>query len=81
MLVDILTKREHLYRKYIQINKKIINLPRELTCNINNSLLDEIKTSFLLNDPIAYASESTRDFFYHSLPFFKFIIFKEVMTA
>ena len=81
MLIDILTKREHLYRKYLQVNKKIINLPITLTCNINNPLIDEIKASFLLNDPISYASESTRDFFYASLPFFKFMVFKDIIAT
>ena len=81
MLIDILTKREHLYRKYLQVNKRIINLPITLTCNINNPLIDEIKASFLLNDPISYASESTRDFFYASLPFFKFMVFKDIIAT
>lgn len=81
MLIDILTKREHLYRKYLQVNKKIINLPITLTCNINNPLIDEVKASFLLNDPISYASESTRDFFYSSLPFFKFMVFKDIIAT
>lgn len=80
-LVDILTRREHLYRKYIQINKKVINLPTALACNINNTLIDDVKNSFLLTDPISYASESTRDFFYSSLPFFKFMIFRDVVTT
>jgi hypothetical protein len=47
-----------------------------LTANKNNDLIDEIKSSFLLIDPITYSSDTTRDFFYSSLPFFKFLIFK-----
>ena len=69
-----------MYRKYLQINKRIINLPTMLTCNPNNLLIDEIKSSFLLTDPISFSSESTRDVFYSSLDFFKFTIFKEIIS-
>jgi len=79
-LLDILTRREFLYRKYLQTNKKLINLPNYLTANINNTLIDEVKSSFLLVDPISYSSEITRDFFYSSLPFFKFLIFKSIIS-
>lgn len=51
-----------------------------LTCNPNNLLIDEIKSSFLLTDPISFSSESTRDVFYSSLDFFKFTIFKEIIS-
>lgn len=69
-----------MYRKYIQTNKRIINLPTFLTCNPNNLLIDEIKSSFLLIDPISYSSEATRDFFYSSLDYFKFTIYKQLIA-
>lgn len=79
-LVDILTRREYLYRKYLQLNKRVINLPSMLTANKNNELIDEVKSSFLLIDPISYSSDISRDFFYSSLPFFKFLLFKTVIN-
>jgi hypothetical protein len=78
--MDILTRREYLYRRYLQTNKRIINLPTLLTNNVNNELINEVKTSFLLASPITYSSETSRDFFYTSLPFFKFLVFKSLIS-
>ena len=78
--MDILTKREYLYRRYLQTNKRVISLPALLTNNLNNELISEVKTSFLLTDPITYNSEESRDFFYASLPFFKFLVFKSIVA-
>jgi heme/copper-type cytochrome/quinol oxidase subunit 2 len=79
-IMDILTRREYLYRRYLQTNKRIINLPTLLTNNVNNELINEVKTSFLLASPITYSSETSRDFFYTSLPFFKFLVFKSLIS-
>ena len=46
-LIDILTKREYLYREFLFNNNKIINLPFYLTSNPSNPLINEIKASFL----------------------------------
>lgn len=78
--MDILTRREYLYRRYLQTNKRIISLPNFLTNNVSNELINEVKTSFLLANPISYSSETTRDFFYSSLPFFKFLVFKSIVS-
>jgi hypothetical protein len=78
--MDILTRREYLYRQYLQTNKRVISLPALLTNNLNNELISEIKTSFLLTDPITYNSAVSRDFFYTSLPFFKFLVFKSIIA-
>jgi len=43
-------------------------------------LIDEVKSSYLLVDPMSYTSESSRDFFYFSLPFFKFLVFKSLIS-
>jgi heme/copper-type cytochrome/quinol oxidase subunit 2 len=79
-IMDILTRREYLYRQYLQTNKRVISLPALLTNNLNNELISEIKTSFLLTDPITYNSAVSRDFFYTSLPFFKFLVFKSIIA-
>lgn len=77
ILTDILTQREHLYRQYFERNNRILNLPKTFTVSPNNSLLQEIRSSFLLIDPITYSSEYSRDFYYSSLEYFKFILFKD----
>jgi len=40
--------------------------------------LEEIRSSFLLIDPITYSSEYSRDLYYTSLEYFKFILFKDL---
>jgi hypothetical protein len=60
--------------------KLLLNLPAFLTASPKNLLIDEVKSSFLLVDPISYSSEVTRDFFYTSLPFFQFLIFKNIIA-
>jgi heme/copper-type cytochrome/quinol oxidase subunit 2 len=81
LLADLLTKREFLYRQYLEVNNKLINLPNILTANPNNPLLHELKSSFLLIDPITYNSEYSRDFYYNSLSFFKFLLFKNWISS
>lgn len=48
-LIDILTKREYLYRQYLSNNNKIINLPFYLTTNPSNPLINEVKASFFFH--------------------------------
>jgi len=78
-LLDILTRREFLYRKYLQTSKRLISLPTYCTVNKNNSLIDEIKSAFLLSNPTVYSGEASRDFVYASSQFFKFILFKPLL--
>ena len=75
-LVDLLTRRELLYRQYLERTNRIIRLPRMLTINPQNPLLAEVKASFQLIDPITYASEYSREHYYYSLRYFKFLMFK-----
>lgn len=76
-LADLLTKREYLYRQYFELNNKVLNLPAALTSNPNNPLIEELKATFLFIDPINYTTEYSRDFYYGSLEFFKFLLFKD----
>jgi len=78
-LVDILTKREYLYRQYLESNNRVINLPNIFTSNPNNPLLSELKSSFLFVDPITYNSEYSRELYYNSLSFFKFMLLKNCL--
>jgi hypothetical protein len=72
-----LTKREYLYRQYLELNNSTIHLPQELTSNPQNSLLEEVKASFLFNEPALISSEYSREVYYNSLDFFKFLLIKD----
>jgi hypothetical protein len=41
--------------------------------------MTEIKSSFLLIDPITYNSEYSRELYYSTLEYFKFMVFKDFM--
>jgi hypothetical protein len=80
-LIDILTKREYLYREFLSSNNKIINLPYYLTSNPTNPLINEIKSSFLFIDPIIHNNEYSRDLYYNSLNFFNFTVVKSFLAT
>jgi hypothetical protein len=79
-LVDILTKREYLYRHFLATNNKIINLPSYLVNSPKNPLLREIKATFAFIDPINCNNEYSRNAHYHSLNFFNHTVFKVLFT-
>jgi len=80
-LIDILTKREYLYREFFSNTNKIINLPFYLTSNPSNPLINEIKASFLFTDSTVYNNEYSRDVYYNSLNFFNFTVIKSFLTT
>ena len=80
-LIDILTKREYLYRELFSNNNKIINLPLSLTNSPSNPLINEIKSSFLFIDPINLNNEFSRDVYYNSLNFFHFTVIKSYLSS
>lgn len=80
-LVDILTKREYLYREFFFNNNKVVNLPFYLTSNPGNPLINEIKASFLFIDPIIHNNEYSRDLYYNSLNFFNFTVVKSFLST
>jgi len=75
-----LTKRELIYRDFLAHTNKIIKLPITLTNNPANPLINEIKSVFLLIDPISYNNEYSRDLFYSSLTFYNFNILKSLIN-
>lgn len=79
-LIDILTKREYLYRELLSSNNKLINLPFYLTNNPQNPLILEIKASFLFSDPAIINNEYSREVHYNSLKFFNFMILKNFLN-
>jgi len=59
-LVDFLTKREVLYRQYLEGKDSLIYLPNDVKSNPTNPLLSEIKATFNFNDPLVMSSEYSR---------------------
>lgn len=80
-LVDILTKREYLYRELFSINNKITNLPFYLTTDPSNPLINDVKASFLFVDPINWNNEYSRNIYFNSLNFFNSIILKSFLYS
>ena len=78
-LTDILSKREYIYRQTLERRSKIFELPNSLRATPKNPLINDIKSSFLLIDPITYNSEYSREFFYSTMSYFKFMIFKDLL--
>ena len=79
-LVDFLSKRESLYRHYLQLNSNVIHLPNGLTANPNNPLILDLKSSFLFNDLTSFSAEYSREFYYNSLQFFKYLLIKDWLS-
>jgi hypothetical protein len=75
-MLDILTKREYLYRQLFAANNKIINLPFFLTNNPSNPLFSDVKAAFLLIDNAAFNNEYSRDVYYSSLEYFNYSVTK-----
>jgi hypothetical protein len=77
--VDLLSKRESLYREYF-LNKGLsINLPKFLLANPQNPFLKEVKSSYPNVDPLLFSSEINKNMFFtenlnlNLLPGFKYI--------
>lgn len=78
--LDILTKREHLLRDYWFSKKNTIYLPKKFVAIPENPILRELIASFQFEDPLNFANEYSRDYFYSSLTYFKFLQFKSLAT-
>ena len=66
-----------MYRQTLENRNKIIELPKQFRATPNHPLIAEIKSSFLLVDPITYNSEYSREVYYTSLDYFRFLLFRE----
>jgi hypothetical protein len=80
-LTDVLSKREHLLRQYLELSKNVLKLPYSLTASPGNPLIDEVKKGFLFIDPTNYLNEFSRNTLYSSLTYFKFLYFKNILTT
>lgn len=73
-LVDVLTKRESLYRDLFLKKNKVISLPFYLTATPIHPFFKELKASFLYIDKIVNQNEYSRDIYYNSLNYFNYIL-------
>lgn len=80
-LIDILSKREVLYRQFLGNRHAVVSLPKTLSATPNNPLLLELKSSFLFSDPATYSSEYSRDLLYTSPSYFKFVLLRELAQS
>ena len=81
IMVDILTKREYLYRQYFLNKSNVSSLPKYLTASPNNPLLEEVKNTFPLIDPVSFSSELSRELFYQNTNFLKFMVLKDSLVS
>ena len=79
ILVDILSKREYLYRQYLLKQGASVNLPKYFVAAPNNPLLEEVKSSYPLIDPASFSSELSRELFYQNVNFLRFNIIKDFL--
>jgi len=81
IMVDILSKREYLYRQYFLNKSNVTSLPKYLTAAPNNPLLEEVKNTFPLIDPVSFSSELSRELFYQNTNFLKFMVLKDSLVS
>lgn len=74
ILIDILSKREALYRDLFLKKDKIINLPLYLTSTPTHFFFKELKSSFMYIDKIVNQNEYSRDVYFNSLNYFNYIL-------
>jgi hypothetical protein len=69
-----------MYRQYLSEKGAVMSLPKYLTAAPNNPLLEEIKSTYPLIDPVAFGLESSREVFYNNTNFFKLMIIKDALV-
>ena len=79
ILLDILSKREYLYRIFLKNKSNNLLLPVSLTASPSNNLLREVKSVYSFIDPTTYSSESSREFFYQNSNYLRYIFMKDFL--
>jgi hypothetical protein len=79
--VNLLTKREYIYKEYFLNKGYTINLPKYLLASPSNPLFEEVKSSYALMDPSSFSTEVSRDVFYQNINFVKFNMVKNAMNT
>ena len=76
-LVNLLTKREFLYKEYFLNKGYTIHLPKYFLASPSNPLFQEIKSSYTFVDPSNFSTETSRDLFYQNINFVKLNLLKD----
>jgi hypothetical protein len=70
-LVDILSKREHFYRTYMNSLSLVANLPSHMSASPSNPLIHEITKGYGYINPTSFSAEISREVMYTDLNFLK----------
>jgi len=81
VLVDILSKREYMYRQYVLRSGSSVQLPIYVTASPNNPLISELRSSYPFINPTSFSSEVSRECFYQNNNYLKFSIIKEFIEV
>ena len=79
ILVDILSRREYVYRQFFASKNLVTNLPNFLTSSPQNPLINEVLSTYKFFDPINFSSETSRDYFFENHNFIKFTLMKDLL--
>ena len=79
ILVDILSKREMLYRQYFLKQNYTSNLPKYFSAAPSNPLLQEIKSAYPFVNPTSFVYEDARESFYQNTTYLKFLVIKDFL--
>lgn len=80
-LVDILTKREYLYREYSLNQGYTVSLPKYFLASPANPLFEEVKASYSWVDPTSFSTEVSRDLMYTELTKTKFTLLTKLSNS
>lgn len=79
ILIDILTKREYLYKDFYKFKANNTALPKMLTLAPNNNFLKEVQTCYMFLDPTTYSSEITRELLYNDNNFLYYSFLRDFL--
>jgi hypothetical protein len=79
ILIDILTKREYLYKDFYKFKANNIALPKTLMLAPNNNFLKEIQACYMFLDPTTYSSETTRELLYNDNNFLHYSFLRDFL--
>jgi len=79
-LIDILHKREYLYRQFLEKSNKIVNLPTLLIATPKHPLINELKNAYLFSNPVDYNNEFSREYYLYALNNFNLSLINNYLT-
>jgi hypothetical protein len=79
--VDILSRREYVYRQFFSKKSFKPALPKFLLATPTNPIFEEVQKNFALIDPINFSSESSRELFYRSTNKLNFLLLKDMFSS